>query len=182
MSKTLPFSEIFKLVAFIPSYREGEGQGLCLLFCDGERKWLSQGLRPFLRHLSQLFAVDHRQARQRFGPLLGQVNLVPLALTPFLIFFPVKVCKPVISGDPAYGYLRLRSVVQVKTEALSCTLHLEGGHQVTACQRARNVRGHLRSARKLEELLIDQFCRTLDGNGHLLLLAPGSSAGRQQQA
>jgi hypothetical protein len=180
LSKTLSFQEILKLAAFIPSYREGEGQGLWLLFRDGGSEWLSQGLRSLLRQLCSLFAVDHRQARQHYGLLLGQANLVPLALSPFLIFFPVKVQKPVVSGDAAYGYLHLRSVLAVKTDSSPLTFHLEGGHRVTACQKARSVRAHLKSARKLEEILISQLCQSLDSNSHLLLLDPGFTGGRQR--
>ncbi len=181
MSKTLSFQEILKLVAFVPSYRQGEGQGLWLFFGDGGNQWFAQGLRPFVNQLCGLFAVDRQQARQQFGPLLGQVNLVPLALTPFLIFFPVKVQKPVVSGDPAYGYFRLRSVLRLDTES-SCILNLEGGHRVTVCQSLRKIRGHMRAAKKLEAFLIDQLCQTLDGKGHLLLLEVGQPAGRRRWA
>jgi competence protein ComFB len=162
LSLSLSFFEILRIAAFIPGYKEGVGQGLIVFLRDGSTVWLNQGLRSFINQLANFFAINLQEARRKFGPLLGQVNLVPLPLSPALLFVPVKVHSPLVSGDPAYGYFRLRSVLRVSHQPAPCTIELEGIHVITVTQSYRGTCRKLRIAKRLEGILFDQYCHSLD--------------------
>jgi competence protein ComFB len=162
----LPLSEILEIVAFTPAYRDGAGSGLTVYYRDGTVRWLSRGLKGFIQQLAGSFSVNLSEMKKNFGPLLGQVNLFPLALGPFLLFVPLKIQKPRLPGDPAYGYFKLRSLQQVSDEPAPCTVMLDGGHILTLRQSQRAVRSRLRTARRLEIMLLEQYCAII-----------GSSAG-----
>ena len=86
----------------------------------------------------------------------------PLVLAPFLLYVPIKYRVPLISGDPAYGYFRLRSVLEIHESHQTGTLILEGGHDISVLQSKRNVVSRLRMARKLEAYLLDQYLQAMD--------------------
>jgi len=166
---SLSFFDISKIVAFLPDYREGVGQGLMIYYNDGTTCWLSQGLRSFMGGLAKFFAVSVKDMRRKYGPLIGQTNLVPLVLSPFVVFVPVKVRIPRVSGDPTYGYFRLRSVQGVVQEPEPCSLVLDGDHRLTVIQSFRTVRARLRACVNLEKILIDECCQTMDFKQQLFL-------------
>lgn len=147
----LPLSEILEIVAFTPAYQDGAGSALTVYYRDGTVRWLSRGLKGFIQQLARSFSVNLAEMKKNFGPLLGQVNLFPLALGPFLLFVPLKIQKPRLPGDPAYGYFKLRSLQQVSDEPAPCTVMLDGGHILT---------------QRLELMLMEQYCAII-----------GSSAG-----
>jgi len=158
----LSLTEILSIVAFVPVYQEGVGQELKIYCQDGTVRALSGSMKAFVRQLARFFSINLAEMRKRFGPLLGQVNLVPLALAPFLLFVPLKVRKPRLGGDPAYGYFKLRSLTDVRAEPAPCTVKLIGGHQVTLQQSHRAVRIRLQRARQLEALALEQHCRIIE--------------------
>ncbi len=171
MQQKLSFDEVLRIAAFIPSYREGVGQGLLLFFRDGSTAWVEQGIKPFTRQLARFFAINLQEARRKFGVITGQVNLTPLVLSAFLIFLPIKVLSPRVSGDPAYGYFLLRSIINVRPEPKPSTLELEGGHSVTTIQSLRTVRSRLRAVSRLEKILIDEYVRSME-DGCLQISSP----------
>jgi competence protein ComFB len=158
----LSYYDILKIAAFVPAYGDGVGQGLALYYRDGNTGWLAQGLRSFITQLARFFTVSVKDVRRKYGPLLGQVNLVPLVLSPFMLFVPLKVRSPRVNGDPAYGYFRLRSIVGAGREPSPCTIELEGGQKITIRQSYRSVQSRLRRVRSLELALLEQFCRALE--------------------
>jgi competence protein ComFB len=160
----ISLAEILEIVAFIPAYRDGAGQGLNVYYRDGTMRWLARSLKGFIQQLARFFNVNLTELKKNFGPLLGQVNLFPLALGPFLLFIPLKIRKPRLPGDPAYGYFKLRSLLHVSTGPAPCTVTLEGGHTLTLCQSRRAVGSRLRLARRLEVLLLEQHCRIIGGS------------------
>ena len=119
--------------------------------------------------LAKFFTVSVKEMRGKYGPLIGQTNLVPLVLSPFLLYVPIKVRTPRVSGDPTYGYFRLRSVMGVAQRPEPCSLVLEGDHGVTVKQSFRTVRTRLRACVNLEKTLIDEWCRTMDVKQQLFL-------------
>lgn len=158
--------DIMRIAAFIPSYRSGLGAGLAVLFRDGSTGWVDVRLRSFIGRLASAFTVDVSESRRRFGPIVGQKNLVPLILAPLFLYVPIKTRIPLVSGDPAYGYYRLRSVLKLSPDPAPSTIHLEGGQEVTVQQSLRTVRSRLRMAHKLEAYLFEQFCLTVNDREH----------------
>ncbi|MBS4021210.1 MAG: late competence development ComFB family protein [Dethiobacter sp.] len=181
MAYKLSFQEVLSIAAFIPSYREGVGQGITLFYRDGTTGWQSRGLRSFVEQLARFFAINIQDARRKYGSLLGQVNLTPLAFSPFLIFLPLKASTPRVGCDPAYGYFRLRSITGVGKEPAPSTLDIEGGHKITIRQSLRIVRSRIRAAKRLEEMLLDEYSKTMDQNQEFFLLATGWAAGFLQR-
>ena len=173
--------DILQIAAFAPSYADGKGQGLEIYFRDGTVGWQGVSLHPFIRRLARVFTVNVREARLIHAPLVGQKNLIPLVLAPFLIYVPIKVRTPQISGDPAYGYFRLRSVLQAVETPGSCVLFLEGGQQVSVIQSARTVRTRLRSARKLEAHGLEQLCQVMEAESCAMLYQWSALLARLQE-
>ena len=154
--------EIMRIAAFIPQYQEGTGQGVNVFFRDGSAVWHQLGLRSFINKLAKVFTLNLQESRRRFGPIIGRQNLIPLVLSPFLLYVPLKTRKPMIAGDPTYGYFRLRSLLEVAADPKPCTLLLEGGSKLTITQSYRAVCSHLRAARKLETYLIEHLIQLMD--------------------
>lgn len=176
----LSLAEILEIVAFAPVYRDGAGAGLNVYYRNGMVRWLARSLKGFVQQLARFFSVSLTDLKKNFGPLLGQVNLFPLALGPFLLFVPLKIRKPRLPGDPAYGYFRLRSLLRVEALPAPCTVALEGGHILTLRQTQRAVRSRLRTARRLEVLLLEQYCRIM-GGGSGLFVSPQALPGAAWQ-
>lgn len=158
----MQLQDILQIAAFVPSYAGGKGQGLEIYFRDGTVGWQGVSLHSFICRLARVFTVNVQEARRIHAPLVGQKNLIPLVLAPFQIYVPIKVRTPLISGDPAYGYFRLRSVLQVAETPGSCVLLLEGGQQISVRQSARTARTRLRSAQKLEAHGLEQLCLLME--------------------
>jgi competence protein ComFB len=174
----LSLAEILEIVAFAPVYRDGAGEGLNVYYRDGTVRWLARSLKGFVRQLARFFSVNLTDLKKNFGPLLGQVNLFPLALSPLLLFVPLKIRKPRLPGDPAYGYFKLRSLTRIGPLPTPCSVALEGGHTLTLQQTLRAVRSRLRAARRLEMLLLEQYCRIIGGGSGLFAPAqalPGAA-------
>lgn len=156
MAIELTGREILQAAAFVPVYKNDAGQGVLFFFRDGSKRWLPKSPRALLNHLGKMFAIDLREARRRFSPLVGTINLCPIPVTPFCIFVPVKVRKPLLKGDSAYGYFRLRSIQDIEESPPPCTLHLEGGHRLTVLQACKTVRSRVKRCKKLEGILLEE--------------------------
>jgi len=171
--------EIIQIAAFIPDYQSGAGHSVKIYYRDGSIHWLQCSFRSFIKNLAKTFAVNLQEARRRYGPVIGSKNLIPLVLTPFLLFVPLKARKPLVPGDPAYGYFRLRSVQDVISSPPSCLLLLEGGHKLPIIQSYRATCSHLRKARKLEAYLLEQYIQLMDHEANVELMQKTMSKDRQ---
>lgn len=176
----MELSEMMKIAAFLPGYKVGVGQGTEIIFRDGTIGWLTLGVRSFTIKLANIFALNLKEMRRRFGPIVGQKNLVPLALAPFFLYVPLKAKTPLVVGDPAYGYFRLRSILSVNPNPQPCTLQLEGGYRLTLNQSYRTVREKLRAARKLESFMLELSLKALEG-GPLACGSPSGFAAFRQE-
>jgi competence protein ComFB len=168
--------DVFRLAAFTPAYHEGVGQGLKIYFRDGTTGWVPSGMRSFLRRLANVFTVDLQEARRKYGMLIGQKNLIPLMLAPFLIYVPIKTRNPLVKGDPTYGYFRLRSIFAVHPEPKPCTIFLEGNHELTVIQSYRTVKNRLSTVRKLEAGLMEHYFNALELNVQSYSISPKTSS------
>lgn len=155
-------TEILHMAAFLPQYRKDLGQGVEIFRRSGEKVWVPLSLRSFMKQITAAFAISIPEARHFYGQILGQKNLVPIVLSPFLLYVPIKIRKPMICGDPAYGYFRLRSVEAVCVCPEGLNLQLEGGHEIRVIQSKRTVYKRFRAARILEAFVLDHFRRVMD--------------------
>ncbi|HZK25152.1 MAG TPA: hypothetical protein VFC74_07165 [Oscillospiraceae bacterium] len=155
-----------RMVAFLPIDKTGIGQCVQLYFRDGETSVAAVGLRSFLQQLAKLYLLNLSEMRKRLGPIIGCKNLVPLALSPIIIFVPLKTRVPSVKGDCAYGYFKLRSLLEVLAKPAPSTLILKGGHRLTIKQSYRLVCRRLRLARKLENYLFTQYYEAMEGERH----------------
>lgn len=162
--------EIMQIAAFIPDYQSGAGHGIKIFYRDGSTGWIHCSFRSYIKKLAKTFTVNLQEARRRYGAVIGRKNLIPLVLSPFLLFVPLKARKPLVPGDPAYGYFRLRSVQEVVSTPQSCLLLLEGGHTLPIIQSYRATCSHLRKARKLEAYLLEQYLQLMDHEANVELL------------
>ncbi len=162
--------EISRIAAFLPDYREGVGQGVLIYYCDGTTHWLSRGLRSFIAKIAKLFAVSLKDMRRKYGPAIGQANLAPLVFSPFLLFVPIKVRTPLVSGDPAYGYFRLSFIQTVSQKPEPCSLMMEGSNRLTVRQSFQAVCARLHACASLERTIINDFWRTMDIKQHYFYL------------
>ena len=161
--------EIMQIAAFIPDYQSGAGHGI-KIFIVMVLPVDSLQFRSYIKKLAKTFTVNLQEARRRYGAVIGRKNLIPLVLSPFLLFVHLKARKPMVPGDPAYGYFRLRSVQEVVSTPQSCLLLLEGGHTLPIIQSYRATCSHLRKARKLEAYLLEQYLQLMDHEANVELL------------
>lgn len=162
--------DIMQIAAFVPEYQKGTGPSIKIYFRNGSTGWIQCSFRSFIKNLAKTFAVNLQEARHRYGAVIGSKNLIPLVLSPLLLFVPLKARKPLVPGDPTYGYFRLRSVQEVIPSPPSCLLLLEGGHQLSIIQSYRATCSHLRKARKLEAYLLEQYLQMMDHEANMELL------------
>lgn len=158
--------ELMKVAAFIPIDQSNLGQCIKVYFRNGETGIVSLSMRSFLKRAAKAFSLDLQEMRRSLAPVTGQKNLLPLALAPLFLYVPLKSRRPAIKGDGAYGYFRLRSLLTVVAAPPPCTITLEGGHQLTICQSYRIVCNRLRTARKLEAYLFEQYYDGLEREKH----------------
>ena len=153
----------------IPTYRSKRYWSVCAVIFQRWRDWNCSYRFAFISAAAgKLYLLNLTEMRTRLGAIIGCKNLVPLALSPLLLFVPLKTRVPSVKGDCAYGYFKLRSLWEVLPNPAPTTLVLEGGHRLTIKQSYRIACRRLRLARKLENYLFVQYYEGLNAEKHNL--------------
>lgn len=99
-----------EMVAILPIYEKGVGNVSRVFYRDGAEDVIPMRVarvmdRLFYEHLLSRHAVE-----EYYGGFLGIKRNVPAVISRDVVYVPVKVRRPMVRDDGAYGYVLFREI------------------------------------------------------------------------
>lgn len=146
-----------EVIVLRPLYAEGKGDGTEIFLRTGQRLWLGKHIRTVRTALARYYGVDIVALRRKYGPLLARSGSLPLPLAPRLILVPLRLRRPRLKGDAAFGYVSYHDIKGVRETAggpSPTLLRLTSGTELPVLSQRRLVVQHLGAARMVEALYL----------------------------
>src|SRR5690554_1327972 len=118
----------------IPVYKQGQGDITKVLCGDGIEIYLSYHIRSFIRRLAYEHYMDLVSIRRTLQEQLGQKNILPYPFHPGLILLPLKVRKPKLKKDGAFGYINYIWVKNIRDRGKYCQIIFKNDAQLEILQ------------------------------------------------
>lgn len=93
------------MVAILPVYADGVGNVSRVLYEDGSEEIVPVRVSRILDRLFYAHLLSRRAVEEYYGGFLGIRRNVPAVIARDLVYVPVKVRKPRVRDDGAYGYV-----------------------------------------------------------------------------
>lgn len=134
-------------LAMLPIYINEYGDGTEIICVDGKKKLLMNSIKSCLKETLKIYAVDIIALRNKYGKSLGIKNNIPIPLTNNFTLIQLKVRKPKVEKDTAYGYIYYEKINRVieSDNGLFCTINLNG-IDLKIYQKKLSVEKHMRNA------------------------------------
>ena len=127
--------DFMSALAFYPIYCAA-GLALQVVY-PRESVVLEITLPTAIRQACRSFALDRKALSNAAKFVSGRPHLTPLPLCLDRTFGPLKVHTPKVSGDPAYGYFLIQSIVRIEKSEEGSTVLLKNGVSVSIAQIGR---------------------------------------------
>jgi hypothetical protein len=102
------------LLAIIPCYQQGKGNGCMLIWKDREDQWVSMSIKTCLNHWAKHYCTDIREVKKRTRESLPITNILPLYIHAGCTLMALKMRIPIFKDDGAYGYFRVEAIKEFK--------------------------------------------------------------------
>ena len=93
------------MVAILPVYADGVGNVSRVLYEGGSEEIVPVRVSRILDRLFYAHLLSRRAVEEYYGGFLGIRRNVPAVIARDLVYVPVKVRKPRVRDDGAYGYV-----------------------------------------------------------------------------
>lgn len=98
------------MVAILPVYADGVGNVSRVLYEGGSEEIVPVRVSRILDRLFYAHLLSRRAVEEYYGGFLGIRRNVPAVIARDLVYVPVKVRKPRVRDDGAYGYVLDRAI------------------------------------------------------------------------
>lgn len=99
-----------EMVAILPVYADGVGNVSRVLYEDGSEEVMPVRVSRIMDRLFYDHLLSRRAVEEYYGGFLGIKRNVPAVIRRDLVYVPVKVRRPRVRDDGAYGYVLYRAV------------------------------------------------------------------------
>lgn len=99
-----------EMVAILPVYAVGVGNVSRVFYGDGSEEVVPVRVSRIMDRLFYEHLLNRRAVEEYYGGFLGIKRNVPAVIARDLVYVPVKVRKPRVRDDGAYGYVLYRAV------------------------------------------------------------------------
>lgn len=153
----------------IPVYQEGQGDISKILYEDGKEIYRPFHIRTLIRKIAYENYTDLVSLKRKMREQLGQKNILPYPVHSRLILIPVKVRKPRLKKDGAFGYINYVWVEEVQEEEKYCTILFKDHSRLKVLQHYHSVKGRMMQGAWLQECFLPQMQYTIQKNKQVSL-------------
>ena len=140
--------------AILPVYIEDKGN-CTLIYTREDEVILEKALKSTIRNLCKYYHLDLKASNKTYGDLLSINKQPPIPLSPNQVFVPVKVRKPIVSHDGAYGYINIDSIEKISSRdssPLESTIYLKSKRTIEAICRDITIKKNINKGRLAKKL------------------------------
>ncbi|HHY90973.1 MAG TPA: hypothetical protein GX503_04835 [Clostridiales bacterium] len=135
------------LACLMPVYEPGEGNAVKLIADDGSTFIVPRTIKTVLNLICRYYMIHIEACRARYGKILNQRLGVPLAIHGSMVLIPLKLRKPLLPKDGAYGYVNLYSIEGVEECQNHTRILLKGNVRVLCLQRLHTTLQQINKAK-----------------------------------
>jgi len=136
-----------EIAALLPVYTEGVGDTTEVIEMGGKRRVLHSKINSVINQLFILHATSIGKIRRKYEGIILQKNKPPLPLSQELILLPFKVRRPLVKGDPAYGYINYISIKSYDRAGKYSKLFLTNGIEIHLIQSLATTQKNIMQAK-----------------------------------
>jgi len=137
------------LACLMPVYEPGQGNAVKLIADDGSAFIVPRTIKTVLNLICRYYTVHIEACRARYGKILNQRLGVPLAIHSSLVLIPLKLRKPLLPKDGAYGYVNLYSIEGVEECQNHTRILLRGNVRILCLQRLSTALQQINKAKAI---------------------------------
>lgn len=145
-----------KIIYAIPKYLEGQGDIALVVNERGEELTLPFHIRTFIKKLAYKNYVDLVSIRRRLQEEFSQKNILPYPLNPELILIPIKVRRPRLKKDGAFGYINYLWVKEIEKQDRFCQVIFKNHSTLKVLQSYNSVKAKMLQGAWLRDCFIPQ--------------------------
>ncbi|MDW7673438.1 MAG: hypothetical protein SCK28_02760 [Bacillota bacterium] len=148
-----------------PIYDEHGGNSTVIGLMGAEPVLVRRKIKTVLKNLAKAFAVDLSAAKQKYGDLVGRYASAPIPLCAALILMPVKMRKPLVKDDGAWGYVVLEKIDSWQAIAgpsssnsrkeEKCSITFKDGSQVVALAGKSSVYSQFKDGQMVRQKYVE---------------------------
>ncbi|RBP44176.1 hypothetical protein [Garciella nitratireducens] len=120
--KDKPMNKDKEILYAIPIYKEGQGDISKVLYEGGGETFHPFHIRTLIRKIAYENYIDVISLKRKIQEQLGRKNTIPYPFHERLILIPVKVRKPRLKKDGAFGYINYVWVDRIQEEGKHCSI------------------------------------------------------------
>ena len=164
--------------AILPVYIEDKGN-CTIIYTKEDDVILKKAIKSTIRNLCKYYHLDLKESNKTYGNLLSINKQPPIPLTPNQVFVPIKVRKPIISHDGAYGYINIDSIERISrsdSSPLESTIHLKSKRTINAICRDITIKNNINKGHLARQLFnrYDVTAVREDGNYYEMQDSPAT--------
>lgn len=106
------------MVAILPVYADGVGNVSRVLYEGGSEEIVPVRVSRILDRLFYAHLLSRRAVEEYYGGFLGIRRNVPAVIARDLVYVPLKVRKPRVRDDGAYGYVLHQAIAGQKESGI----------------------------------------------------------------
>lgn len=153
----------------IPVYREGQGDISKILYEGGEKIYRSFHIRTLIRRIAYENYTDLVSLKRTMREQLGQKNILPYPFHSRLILLPLKIRKPKLKKDGAFGYINYVWIEKIEKEGKYCTIFFKDHSQLKVLQHYQSVKGRMMQGAWLRDCFLPQMFYPMQNNKQVSL-------------
>ncbi|MFZ5968989.1 MAG: hypothetical protein ACOYVK_17675 [Bacillota bacterium] len=145
MEKTIEMG----IACIMPIYQSQVGNSTKIITECGNIYVDQRTMRSVLKIICKYYTIHLEACREKYGKVLQHRLGIPIPIHHNLLLIPLKMRKPLLPKDGAYGYVNLYSIADIKTKEENTILYLHNGMEITCLQRIKTVQQNINNAKLL---------------------------------
>src|SRR5690554_2710682 len=146
-----------EIIYAIPKYIDDQGDLSMILNEKGKKLTMPFHIRTLIRRLAYENYTDLVSVRRRLQEQFGQKNMLPYPLHSRLILMPVKVRKPRLKKDGAFGYINYVWVEDIQKQDKYCTILFKNKCNLKVLQQYQSVKAKMIQGAWIQDCFLPQI-------------------------
>lgn len=141
----------------IPVYKDGRGDITKILFQGGKKRYRSIHIRTFIKKVAYENYIDIFSLKKILQEQLGQKNILPYPIHSELIFIPMKVRRPRLKKDGAYGYINFIWIKSIEKRGEYSRIYFRDGCYLDVLQHIQSINRKMMQGTWLRDCFLPRF-------------------------